>query len=225
MRGLKVLVCAFAWSVSGMAAAADRPVVVELFTSEGCSSCPPADAVLSELADRPDVLALSFHVDYWNRLGWVDPFSASWATERQSAYAAARGTRRVYTPQMMIDGRFDVVGSSRAEILDAIEEARADGAVPLGLVPAGDRLRVTIGTVPEGATLWLLGYDTMHETEVRRGENAGRMLAHRNIVRSLTPIAPATGAVDRPAGDHAAVLLQAADGTILGAAREAAGNT
>ncbi len=98
------------------AGAAQRPIVVELFTSEGCSSCPPADALLAELATRPDVLALSFDVDYWDRLGWKDPFSSPQATARQQDYARLLGTGTVYTPQIVVDGRWEGVGSDRAAV-------------------------------------------------------------------------------------------------------------
>src|ERR1700740_3591459 len=95
------------------AGAGERPILVELFTSEGCSSCPPADALLAELAGRPDVLALSFHVDYWDRLGWKDPFSSPAATLRQQRYAELLGLAAVYTPQIVIDGKWQTVGSDR----------------------------------------------------------------------------------------------------------------
>jgi hypothetical protein len=107
------------------ASAADRPTVVELFTSQGCSSCPPADALLGELTRRADVLPLAFHVDYWNRLGWKDPYSSADSTARQRAYARLLDLRTIYTPQMVVDGRIDVVGSERAAVLKAIEAARA----------------------------------------------------------------------------------------------------
>lgn len=206
------------------AVAAERPVVVELFTSQGCSSCPPADALLATLADRPEVLALAFHVDYWNRLGWVDPFSSAWATARQSAYAAQMGSNQVYTPQAVVDGGRDVVGSDREALDSAITEARSDPSVPLTLTASGAALQVAVDpAAPADAVLWLVGFDDRHETPVRRGENAGRTLVDRNVVRSLTRLdgwSPGgTIAAARPEGDRTAVLLQAADGRILGAAR------
>ena len=215
---------AFTALVAAPALAAERPVVVELFTSQGCSSCPPADALLSTLADRPGVLALAFHVDYWNRLGWVDPFSGAWATARQNAYAAQWGADQIYTPQAVIDGATDAVGSDRSALETAIAAAKADPSVPLAIAAAAGTLQVTVdAAAPAGAVLWLVGFDNRHETPVRRGENAGQTLVDRNVVRSLTRLdgwAPGgTVAAARPAGDQAAVLLQAPDGHILGAAR------
>jgi len=206
------------------ALATERPVVVELFTSQGCSSCPPADALLSTLADRPDVLALAFHVDYWNRLGWTDPFSGPWATARQTAYAAQLGSDQVYTPQAVIDGRGDVVGSDREALDSAIATARTDPSVPVQLTASGTGLQVVVDpAAPADAVLWLVGFDDRHDTPVRRGENAGKTLVDRNVVRSLTRLdgwtPGGTIAEARPEGDRAAVLLQAADGHILGAAR------
>lgn len=206
------------------AAAADRPVVVELFTSQGCSSCPPADALLSALADRPGVLALAFHVDYWNRLGWVDPFSGAWTTARQYAYAALWGTGQVYTPQAVIDGGRDAVGSDSAAMEEAIAAARSGPSVPVAITAAAaGAVRINVGAgAPADAVLWLVGFDDRHETPVRRGENTGRVLINRNVVRGLTRLdgwAGGTVAAARPEGDRAAALLQAADGRILGAAR------
>lgn len=206
------------------AIAAERPVVVELFTSQGCSSCPPADALLSTLADRPEVLALAFHVDYWNRLGWTDPFSGPWATARQTAYAAQMGSSQIYTPQAVIDGRSDVVGSDREAMESAIAAARSERAVEVLLTTSESGLQVAVDpTAPTDAVLWLVGFDDRHDTPVRRGENAGRTLVDRNVVRSLTRLdgwSPGgTVAAARPEGDRTAVLLQAADGHILGAAR------
>src|SRR5271155_289986 len=104
--------------------AGERPIVVELFTSEGCSSCPPADALLAELAGRSDVLALSFHVDYWDRLGWKDPFSSPDATERQDRYSTLLHLATVYTPQIVVDGKWQAVGSDRSEVDRAFATAQ-----------------------------------------------------------------------------------------------------
>src|ERR1700730_6696553 len=106
--------------------AGERPIVVELFTSEGCSSCPPADALLAELAGRPDVRALSFHVDYWDRLGWKDPYSSRAATDRQNRYATLLALPTVYTPQIVVDGKWEAVGSDRAEVERVLELARRE---------------------------------------------------------------------------------------------------
>src|SRR6266436_3034015 len=157
------------------AAAGERPIVVELFTSEGCSSCPPADALLAERASRPDVLALSFHVDYWDRLGWKDPFSSREATERQNRYATLLDLATVYTPQIVVDGRWQAAGSDRADVERALDRARRDRRdVPVTL--ALDRGQARIGLGPHGDgvdAVLLIGFDRRHVTAVRRGENSG----------------------------------------------------
>lgn len=205
-----------------------RPVVVELFTSEGCSSCPPADALLTDLANkRGDVLPLAFHVTYWNSLGWKDPFSFEAATARQEGYARISTAGGVYTPQMVIDGTEDVVGSERDDVLHAIgiAAAHAGGAVPVHIARNGNEAAIEVGLGSGGAKVWLIGYDSRHVTPVGRGENAGRTLVESNIVRSLTEVADWHGsALDLhhavPAGEHLAVIVQTADGRILGAASE-----
>jgi hypothetical protein len=125
------------FSTASPATADARPVVVELFTSQGCSSCPPADALLGELARRGDVLALGFHISYWDGLGWRDPFSSQSSTDRQRAYARLLGTGQVYTPQMVVDGRREMVGSDRAAVLAALRDARPQAVAPVAF--AGDR--------------------------------------------------------------------------------------
>jgi hypothetical protein len=209
-------------------AAPPGPVVVELFTSEGCSSCPPADALLAELAgSRADVLALSFHVTYWNDLGWRDPFSLAEATDRQRRYARLLPAE-VYTPQIVVDGRLDVVGSDRAGVLAAIAAASAGRPAPppLSLTRQDGQAVIAAGAGQGQADLLLVGYDREHRTAVGRGENAGRTLAEANIVRALRPIGAWHGAalaltVPLPAGERVAVLMQAADGHMLAAARMA----
>src|SRR5215831_2849177 len=141
----------------GSAHAGERPIVVELFTSEGCSSCPPADKLLAELASRPDVLALSFHVDYWNGLGWKDPYSSHEATERQNHYATLLDLGTVYTPQIVVDGKWQAIGSDRADVEHALGLARRDRQeVPVTLGLDHGRAQVKLGTgsdVPSASLL------------------------------------------------------------------------
>lgn len=210
------------------ALAAAPLVVVELFTSQSCDSCPSADAVLRELAPRRDVLALSWHVTYWNRLGWQDRFSLPEATERQRRYArtvrdSLYGQHQVYTPQMVVQGAVGCVGSNRAMVGAALREA---ATLPVALTLRGDAGGLE-AVVPEGqgrGTLLLVGFDPEHVTPVSSGENRGRTLVHAHVVRSLVELGAWSGAASqlrapRPAGQSHALLLQGADGRILGAAR------
>ena len=194
-----------------------RRTVLELFTSQGCSSCPPADALLTELARRSDLLPLAFHVTYWDRLGWRDPFSLEEATARQRRYATWLHADSIYTPQLVVDGQIDVVGSDRAGVLRAIEQSRATQAVALEL----GQSRASVGAGP-GGTIQFIGYDREHRTAVGRGENGGRTLLESNIVRSLHTVAWDGGATHLPApdiaGEHVAVLVQGRDGTMLASA-------
>src|SRR6516165_12456796 len=167
------------------ARAGDRPILVELFTSEGCSSCPPADALLAELARRPDVLALSFHVDYWDRLGWKDPFSSPAATERQERYAQLLRLATVYTPQMVVDGKWQAVGSDHAEVKRALDAAGHGVAeVPVSLAIDRGLAQIKLGAAgdPVSGAVLLIGFDRRHVTAVQRGENSGRTLAHVDVV-------------------------------------------
>ena len=178
-------------SAPATTAARHMPVVVELFTSQGCSSCVAADAYFAELAKRPDVIALAFHVDYWNYIGWTDPFAKPWASARQRDYRESLKTRFVYTPQMVVDGTAQTVGSDEAEC-DALIRAAAAKIATGPLLDlqwrADGALIVDVGAGPsppgEPATLWLIGYDTEHTTHVLRGENQGRTIADYHPVRS-----------------------------------------
>jgi hypothetical protein len=208
------------------AIAGERPVVVELFTSEGCSSCPPADSLLAELAARPDLLALSFHVDYWDRLGWKDPFSSAAATRRQDRYARLLGLGAVYTPQMVIDGHWQTVGSDRDAVVRAVAEARQTSAlVPMTLALDHGRARVAFaGRAGMSAAVLLVGFDRRHVDRVGGGENDGRTLTHVDVVRGFAEIGRFTGAAAAIAApvpwpsDRVAALLQADDGRIIGLA-------
>ena len=208
------------------AAAAERPVVVELFTSEGCSSCPPADAFLTDLArGRRDVLPLAFHVTYWNSLGWRDPYSLDAATNRQSQYGSRFGDGS-YTPEMVVDGQKGLVGSERGEAEAAIASAERQGrtAAPVRLSRQGGRVSITVGAGSGSGRILLVGFDPEHRTAVGRGENSGRTLTESNIVRSIRPVGQWTGAAltldeEAPAGQEVAVLMEAPGGAIIGAAR------
>jgi hypothetical protein len=211
------------------AQAGERPIVVELFTSEGCSSCPPADALLAELAKRPDVLALSFHVDYWDRLGWKDPFSSRAATDRQNRYAKLLALATVYTPQIVVDGKWQAVGSDRADVEQALDRAHRDRPeVPVTLALDHGQAQIALGPGSDGvaASVLLIGFDRRHVTAVKRGENSGRTLAHVDVVRGLEEIARlGAGEIAVPIPWHCdliAAVVQAADGRVLGiAVREA----
>ena len=206
---------------------AERPTLLELFTSEGCSSCPPADELLAELAGRPDVLALSFHVDYWDRLGWKDPFSSPDATRRQHGYADLLGLATVYTPQMVVDGRWQAVGSDRSEVEQDLGSARHNrDDVPIALAVDHGRAQITLGQGSGGvaATLLLIGFDRRHVSAVARGENGGSTLSHVDVVRSIEEVAQFDGratAVEVPLrspSDRLAAVLQARDGRVIGVA-------
>lgn len=172
-------------------------VVVELFTSQGCSSCPPADAFLGELAKRSDVLALSLHVDYWNYIGWPDPFSSPAMTARQRAYSRSLGHRYVFTPQMVIDGRLQEVGSKTAKVTRAIARVkrRTPSKLRIKVVSKGaGKAVVRIPASPPAskssatATVWLVGFDNLHTTPITGGENSGRTISYHNVVRTIRPI-------------------------------------
>ncbi len=209
------------WSRRAFAAPTGS-VLVELFTSQGCNSCPPADAYLTELARQPGIVALAYHIDYWDQLGWRDPFSSPAATERQRSYARLLGLHTIYTPQMVIQGRHDVIGSDRGRVAAAITSSRTASPVGVALSADAGTLSVRIAAGSGEGRIWLAAYDLRHETRVRAGENAGRTLENVNIVRSIDVLGTWRGAeltFARPGpmpGTGVAVFVQAADGTILG---------
>ena len=235
-RLLKKIAQAAAFAVvlaSGPAVAGSDKVVVELFTSQGCSSCPPADRLLGELAARDDVIALSFHVDYWNYLGWDDPFSSVSATNRQRTYRAAFGLRYIYTPQIVIGGAAQEVGSHRGKVLRAIERVRATQQVKVDIShPDKKTAVVTVGAgqMPTGpATVWLFAYDKSHSTDIGRGENSGVKLVNTHVVRETRKIGEWNGknlkitlpiammGIDKQ--DGCAIVVQSKDGgQVYGAA-------
>ncbi len=179
---------AFLWAIGSAAQAQENPVVVELFTSQGCSSCPPADALLRDLATRDDIIALALHVDYWDYIGWKDEFASPAHTERQRRYARVANARAIYTPQMVIGGTDHVVGTKPMEVTDAI---RAHQRTPTGfsvqLRRSGETLRIEAqgSRAPtEPLVIQLVRYEPEATVDIRRGENAGRTLSYSNIVES-----------------------------------------
>lgn len=187
---------------------AAKPVLVELFTSEGCNTCPPADKLLSELElNQPikgvQVIALSEHVDYWDRLGWKDPFSSAQFTQRQSEYAQALHFEDVYTPQMIVDGRTEFIGSKRAKALEAIAEAaRAPKAIVRLAIKelASNLIKLSVHVESNSdfargdtAEVMLAIAESSLSSKVSRGENSGRELAHSSVVRKLIKIGKAEG--------------------------------
>jgi hypothetical protein len=232
------LVAAFALAAAPMQPETVPPVVVELFTSQGCNTCPPADEYFGELVKQPDVIALAFHVDYWNYIGWTDPFARPWASARQRDYHDSLRTRFVYTPQMVVGGAAQTVGSDEAacDALIRAAETKPDAARPsLALRWREDgALAVDVGegeSIPaQPATLWLVGFDKQHVTKVLRGENEGRTLTDYHPVRSYRRLGAWAGwseefivsaAEAKTLGDGGiAVLLQAnGTGPILTAAQ------
>ncbi|HEY2381077.1 MAG TPA: DUF1223 domain-containing protein [Terriglobia bacterium] len=191
---------------AGAAAPLTRtPVLVELFTSEGCSDCPPADQVLAQLAERnladgAEVIAMSEHVDYWNRLGWSDPFSDAQFSARQNEYAQAFGHRDIYTPQMVVDGQSEFVGSNQAQAIQAITRAgqRPKGSVALTQIGRDKdtvKVQVSVSQLSQSASadVFLALTENNLYSNVERGENRGRKLAHTAVVRKLTPIGRISG--------------------------------
>lgn len=231
---LSISVCA----MTSLAQAGERPIVVELFTSQGCSSCPPADAFLNDLAKREDVLALSLPVNIWDYLGWRDTLAKQAFTDRQRAYVQNLGGRSVYTPQMVIDGVEDAVGSRTGHVNSAIElrrEMRQED-VAVEFVADGDSVQLNVGALAtdQEATLWLVRYVKETPVVIERGENSGETITYSNVVREMVPVGmwkgeaisltlPKSDLVGPESGggyDGCAAILQVeGNGQILGAAR------
>jgi hypothetical protein len=210
------------------APAAARPVVIELFTSQGCSSCPPADALLGELARDPDVLALAFHVDYWDYLGWTDRFALPAGTLRQRRYVTALRLASAYTPQMVVDGQTDLVGTDAVALRALLRRPRPE--VPIAITLADAMLDIELPTQPAAGSgeLTLYAYLAEARSPVGRGENAGRTLREFNIVRGSVALGRWDGrsrhfavpvqTLPTDATAVAVVLQRPGPGAVLGAA-------
>jgi hypothetical protein len=216
---------------------APRPIVVELFTSQGCSDCPPADVIVSELARRKDVIALSLPITYWDMLGWKDTLATEGNTQRQKAYARAMKRSGIYTPQMIIDGRLDVVGNQRDHVLAAVNarssEAAHEDAVEIVLGTLPGRVEIVIPAARNKAkhlaTIWVMRTQSQAAVKIDKGENRNHQLVYTNVVRDLQRAGEWTGEamkIDLPVSsgsakheDGVAVILQDQDyGRVIGAA-------
>jgi hypothetical protein len=219
---------------------AEPKAVVELFTSQGCSSCPPADKILGELAKDPSVIALSLPIDYWDYLGWKDTLADSRFSARQKAYSHMRGDRDVYTPQVIVNGATHVIGSDRGRIEGAIKDTgKADKvmSLPVTMTLSGKQITVSVAAgkdanAPVRGEIWLCSISRVVPIAIGRGENRGREVVYHNVVRNLVKVGDFNGSpgswtvpldsVMRDGIDAAAVLVQDGSrdkpGTMLGAA-------
>ena len=207
--------------------AQNGPVVIELFTSQGCSSCPPADAMLHELAKRDDVIALALHVDYWDYIGWKDVFGRPENTARQHAYAYEANATTVYTPQMIIGGVDHVIGSRPLQVMDAIQSRkRQANPVDVTLTRSGNNVMINAAPSTRGDYLvQLVRYTPQETVAIGRGENAGLNLSYAHIVKSWDVIGRWDGRTalaleTNAAGSEPVVVIvqQASHGPIVGAA-------
>lgn len=218
ITGLAAVVLFVAAPALAMAQAANRPVVVELFTSQGCSSCPAADKFFHKLAGHEGVIALSLHVDYWDYIGWKDSFANPAYTKRQRAYAKTADRRVVYTPQMVVNGADDVVGNRAMDVVDVIDRhRRLPRTVDLDLMRQGETVVVQAERLVEldgPLTVQLVRYRPESTVHIKRGENAGRTISYANVVTEMRSLGDWDGAaplrVEAEAGGDApvAVLLQ-----------------
>jgi len=185
--------------------AAEPRAVVELFTSQGCSSCPPADKIIGELAHDPSVIALSLPIDYWDYLGWKDTLADARFSARQKAYSQMRGDRDVYTPQVIVNGSAHLVGSNRPGIETAIKDTeKATGvmAVPVSMAVDGKEIKVSVSAAPSGdgvrhGEVWICAVSKTVPIAIQRGENRGRQVVYHNVVRNLLKVGEWNGTPER----------------------------
>ena len=213
------------------AGAQTRPLVVELFTSEGCSSCPPAEAAIGQLSARADIVALAYHVDYWDDLGWRDRFELAQSVKRQNIYARNLHRASVYTPELVIDGRFDAVGGDGSAVARALAAQRT--SVPLSISLHDAEVLIDVGAQPQSPAcdVLLVPYLRHALSAIGRGENAGRNLEEFNIVREIRTLGGwqgepkafrvALSSLPRDATDVAVLIQPAGQGPMVGAAAHA----
>jgi hypothetical protein len=227
--------CIAALAIGPAAQAGDRRAVIELFTSQGCSSCPSADRLIGELAQDRSLVALSLPIDYWDYLGWKDTLALAGHTKRQYGYAKSRGDRQVYTPQAVVNGVVHVLGSDRSAIERAITQTRSDATtmqVPVTMSVASGDISISVAeSMARPADVWLCGVKRAAAIRIARGENRGRTVTYHNVVRSWHKLGdlsgkPASWTVSlsslKGSSDEAAVIVQERPngypGRVLGAA-------
>jgi hypothetical protein len=233
MHGIRL--AALALCLAAPPAQAETRAIIELFTSQGCSSCPPADRLMGELAKDPSLVAISLNVDYWDSLGWKDTLADPRHTARQRAYALARGDRAVYTPQIVINGTAHLVGSDRDALRRALGGDAARPSIPVNALVVDGNLRVQVAASGGAGELWVVAVAREVAVTVARGENRGRRISYHNVARRWlklgdwngkaatwsVPVAQLTDA----GADMAAVILQggseARPGAMLGGATAA----
>jgi hypothetical protein len=222
--------CALLLATALPVSAQQGPVVVELFTSQGCSSCPPADAILHELANRAEVIALALHVDYWDYIGWKDEFADPRYADRQRAYAQRGGRKSIYTPQMVVMGQTDIIGAKPMKLSEVIMDHMAQPQpVRVALERSGDQVRITartVGQVTGPMVVHLVRYQPLRETRITRGENKGHTFQYANVTEGWTVLGDWDGSapLDMTAaasGAHPVVVIvqDPRGGPIYGAAR------
>ncbi len=210
-----------------------RPTVIELYTSQGCSACPAADAMINELAVDPSILPLSFHVHYWDYMGWKDPFASEENTRRQTAYEQMLGESSVFTPQMIVDGTYSVAGADQAKLNDALAKAKNKVTeIPVSIAPDGTGQNLTIAinagsksSIPNGAVAWEVHFNRGAVTPVLAGENQGATLSSFNNVARLVAMPLTTDKENRymlpltfPEDGVAILLQEGPEGHVIGAA-------
>lgn len=212
-------------------AGAGEVTVVELFTSQGCSSCPPADSILGELAQRDDIIALSEHVDYWDYIGWKDTFADPWHTVRQRGYADHLGKRTIYTPQLVINGQTDAVGSRRAQVEARLKSVAKANVAEVTIAHSNDGLTIKIDgpAIDEDAMVWLVQFDDKEQVNIGRGENSGTKITYHNVVKSWAELGTWSGGagsytlsksqIDGTAEGCAVLVQIGGTGQIIGAAK------
>lgn len=227
MRYILAVLSCIAMLQTTSAIAQDGPVVIELYTSQGCSSCPPADAMLHDLAKRDDVIALALHVDYWDYIGWKDSFGRPENTARQQGYARAANAATVYTPQMIVGGVDHIVGSRPMQVMDAVQARRRQGnAFDVSIIRNGGSVMISAAPGPRGDyVVQVVRYTPEETVSIGRGENAGRSISYANIVTSWDVVgrwdgqSPLALEATAAGGDPVVAIIQrASHGPIVGSA-------